>query len=78
MRNELQQLVIAIENLSRIKDGETLFEHQPTKDAECAAAWRKLNDAVAQARTALAVPDEGHNALAQADAACGVSPGATG
>lgn len=48
--NPLPELVAAIENLSRIKDGKTLFEGSPTRDPECCTAWVRLNDAMKAAK----------------------------
>lgn len=53
--DELQNLVAALANLGRIKDGTTLFQHSPATDDECFRAWVQLNDAVAAAKAALQV-----------------------
>lgn len=67
MMHELQKLVAAVENLSRIKGGRTLFEHSPTNDEECANAWLALNAAMCEAKAVLSAP----NALAKGPASAG-------
>ena len=56
--DELQNLVAALGNLGRIKGDKTLFQHSPATDNECYRAWILLNDAIAEAKSAL----QAHNA----------------
>jgi len=53
MKDKLKNLVSAVENLARIKDGKTLFEQSPTNDEECHQGWVRLNDAMREAKTEL-------------------------
>ena len=52
----LERQTNAVAALGKLKEGKTLFELSPTKDAECFAAWLELDAAGKQARSALSVP----------------------
>ena len=45
LRGAAFRLLGAVESLGKVKEGKTLFEHSPIKDAECYEAWRELHDA---------------------------------
>jgi len=45
LARSLERLSVAVKSLGRVKDGKTLFEHSPSKDAEAYSAWTELDAA---------------------------------
>jgi len=46
----LAAVITANEALGEIKDGLTYYERSPTKDPECFARWKQLNDTLVEAK----------------------------
>jgi len=53
LARSLERLHFAIKSLARTKDGKTLFEHSPSKDAEAYSAWTDLDAAQKDAQVKL-------------------------